>query len=120
LTLTDAPDLLKGGTVGWADESGRSLIPTLVEIAPGGAGQRFTLSQTEYWIGRDPNACSIVRPDDHLVNLRHARLYRDAKGLWRIENNKTVNGLWLRVDQIPLTGSCQFRLGEQRFIFRAV
>jgi pSer/pThr/pTyr-binding forkhead associated (FHA) protein len=119
-TTTDAPDLLKGGTVGWADESARSLIPTLVEIAPGGAGQRFTLSQTEYWIGRDPKSCSIVRPDDVLVNARHARLYRDAKGLWRIENNKTVNGLWLRVDQIPLSGSCQFRLGEQRFIFRAV
>ena len=45
---------------------------------------------------------------------------RQPKGLWRIENNKTVNGLWLRVDHITLTGSCQFRLGEQRFLFRAL
>ncbi len=115
---TDEPGLLAGGTVAWSDESPRSPAPTLVEIAPGGSGQRIPLSQAEYWIGRDRNTCQIVRPEDLLVNARHARLYRDPKGLWRIENNKTLNGLWLRIEQIGLTASCQFRLGEQRFLFR--
>ena len=58
------------------------------------------------------------RPDDPFVNPRHARLYRDPKGQWHVENNKSVNGLWLRVGEIPLGANCQFRMGEQRFLFR--
>jgi hypothetical protein len=61
----------------------------------------------------------VVPPDDPFVNARHARLRRDAKGRWHVENNRSVNGVWLRIDQpLPLEGSCQFLLGEQRFIFR--
>ena len=74
----------------------------------------------EYWIGRDAQSCQIARPDDLLVNARHARLYRNAKGEWHVENNKSLNGLWLRVEQMTLTGNCQFRLGEQRFLFRVL
>ena len=80
---------------------------------------RFALSLPEYWIGRDATSCAIARPDDVLVNARHARLYRDTKGQWHIENNKSLNGLWLRVvEPLPLAGACQFRVGEQRFLFR--
>ena len=48
----------------------------------------------------------------------HARLYRDAKGRWHVANNKSANGVWVRAEQMPLTGSCQFQVGEQRFLFR--
>jgi len=98
----------------------RSLVPSLVELAPGGTGQRFPLTLPEYWIGRDVRTCPIARPDDQLLSPRHARLFRDAKGLWHIENNRSLNGLWLRIDQIPLEGACQFRLGEQRFLLRVL
>jgi pSer/pThr/pTyr-binding forkhead associated (FHA) protein len=118
-TTADLADLPTSGTVPWASDAIRPSVPMLAELAPGG-GQRVALSQPEYWIGRDPKSCQIVRPDDLLLNARHARLYRDPKGLWRIESNKTVNGIWLRVDHIALTGSCQFRLGEQRFLFRTL
>jgi pSer/pThr/pTyr-binding forkhead associated (FHA) protein len=117
---TEAPDLLTGGTVPWVNESRRSVVPNLVEVTPGGTGQRFPLNLAEAWIGRDMRTCQIVRADDRLLNARHARLYRDPKGLWHVENNKTVNGVWLRIEQIALTGTCQFRLGEQRFLFRVL
>ena len=35
-----------------------------------------------------------------------------------IENNKSLNGLWLRIERLALTGTCRFLLGEQQFIFR--
>ena len=97
----------------------RSLVPSLVELSPAGPVKRLALTLPEYWIGRDAKTCAIARPDDVLVNARHARLYRDAKGQWHIENNKSLNGLWLRImEPMPLNNACQFRMGEQRFLFR--
>jgi pSer/pThr/pTyr-binding forkhead associated (FHA) protein len=97
-----------------------ALLPSLVEVTPAGPGPRYPLTQAEYWVGRDPRACAIARPDDPVVSPRHARLYRDPRGQWYAENNKSVNGLWLRVDEIPLGATCQFRMGEQRFLFRVL
>ena len=104
-------------TRAWLPDAG-SLFPSLVEITLSGPGQRFALTQDEYWIGRDPG-CAIVRRDDPLVSPKHARLHRDAKGRWSADNNKSVNGLWFRIPEaIALGATCQFRLGEQRFLFR--
>jgi pSer/pThr/pTyr-binding forkhead associated (FHA) protein/transcriptional regulator with XRE-family HTH domain len=98
-----------------------SVVPSLVELSPAGPVKRIPLELPEYWIGRDARACAIARPDDVLVNARHARLYRDAGGQWHIENNKSLNGVWLRVvGPVPLSNPCQFRVGEQRFVFRAL
>lgn len=106
-------------TQAWNGAPIHSLVPSLVEMGPSGPLRRINLTLPEYWIGRDAKSCPIARPDDVLVNARHARLYRDAKGQWHIENNKSLNGLWLRiVEPMPLGNACQFRMGEQRFIFR--
>ncbi len=107
-------------TRSWQEGSVRSLVPSLVELTAAGPGPRFPLTLPEYWIGRDPKACPIARPDDLLVNPRHARLYRDAKGQWHIENHKSLNGVWLRIDQLPLGTGCHFQLGEQRFLLRVL
>ena len=108
-------------TRSWAGESGRTFAPSLVEMAPAGPVQRYTLTLPEYWIGRDARSCPIARPDDALMNARHARLFRDAKGIWHVENHKSLNGLWLRVlEPIPIGDMCRFRLGEQQFAFRVL
>jgi hypothetical protein len=75
---------------------------------------RLPLTKAEYWIGSD-TACPIFRADDPFVEPRHARLYRDAKGAWHAQNNKSPNGLWVKVPQITVTDSCLFQIGEQRF-----
>ena len=92
--------------------------PSLVEVVQGMPISRFHVTLPEIWIGRDPKTCNISRPDDLLTNPRHARLFRDPKGQWFIENQKSINGLWLRIEKIPLDANCQFRLGEQVFLFR--
>jgi pSer/pThr/pTyr-binding forkhead associated (FHA) protein len=96
----------------------RALVPALVEITAAGPVQRFPLGLPEYWFGRDPGSSSIVRPDDPFVDPQHARFFRDKAGQWHVENNASVNGLWLRIKTIALDKACQFRLGEQRFLFR--
>ncbi len=90
----------------------------LVEMTPAGAAQRFPLTLPDYWIGRDARLCAIARPDDAIVSPRHARLYRDPEGQWHVENNQSFNGLWLRIADLALPATCQFRMGEQRFLFR--
>lgn len=93
--------------------------PSLVELVQGKPTQRFNLSLPEIWLGRDPQTCNIARRDDLFASPRHARLFRDARGQWFIENQKSLNGLWLRIkEDMPLDGNCQFRLGEQVFLFR--
>ncbi len=96
-----------------------SFGPTLVELVQGKPTQRFHLTLPEIWLGRDPQTCNIARRDDLLTSPRHARLFRDARGQWFIENQKSLNGLWLRIkEEMPLGGTCQFRLGEQVFLFQ--
>jgi pSer/pThr/pTyr-binding forkhead associated (FHA) protein len=115
-----AADEAPQATVSWHEQPVRNLVPSLVELARPGGGPRVPLSLAEYWIGRDAASCAIVRADDALVNARHARLYRDAKNQWHIENNKSRNGLWVRIEQMPLSAACQFQLGEQRFVLRVL
>src|SRR5262249_31944236 len=97
-------------TVNWGSSPATALSAALVEITPTGPGQRVALTQAECWIGRE-KGCNVVRPDDPFVSPRHARLYRDGKGQWHAENNKSLNGLWLRMDQVPIDTACQFQLG---------
>jgi pSer/pThr/pTyr-binding forkhead associated (FHA) protein len=103
-------------TRNWSAEA-RTAHPSLLEMVGGKVRSRLVLSQPEYWIGTDP-ACSICREDDPFVEPRHARLYRDAKGRWQAEHNKTLNGLWLRMPQVTVEAMCQFQIGEQRFRLR--
>jgi pSer/pThr/pTyr-binding forkhead associated (FHA) protein len=105
-------------TRGWKSVAPTDLLPSLVELAEQGEGQRWLLTKSDTWIGRDSTQCPVALADDPLVNPRHARLLRDAKGRWHLENGATVNGTWIRITKIPLEGAGQFQLGEQRFLVR--
>lgn len=93
--------------------------PSLVELTPQGEGRRFPLNDPENWVGRAPDQCSVVL-DDPTVDPRHARAYRDAKGRWLLENARSVNGLWVRVQEIAIDRGGQFQCGEQRFLVRVL
>lgn len=102
-----------GSTQGYASQPAPQMPPALVELVPGGIGNRYVLAKSEYWIGTDP-ACPIHRPADPFCEPWHARLYL-ASGGWHAEHKKALNGLWLRVPQIASEKGCQFQIGEQRF-----
>ena len=91
---------------------------TVVELVGEKAGPRVLVSGREAWLGRDASHCQIVLRDDPFVSARHARIRLDQEGRWLLENNKSVNGVWLRVERLTLKGTCHFLLGEQSFIVR--
>jgi pSer/pThr/pTyr-binding forkhead associated (FHA) protein len=91
--------------------------PALVEVVSDGGGNRFDLKKAEYWAGSDPR-CQVCRSDDPFVAPRHARIYRDPKGVWHVTNNNSYNGVWVRTGRISVDGACSFQVGEQRFRLR--
>jgi pSer/pThr/pTyr-binding forkhead associated (FHA) protein len=109
-----------GGTRGWQSVAPSEVLPSLVELTLKGEGPRILLSNPQNWIGRDPKACTVVRENDALLSPRHARIFRDRKGRWFVENNKSLNGTWMRIPEMSLDASCEFQLGEQRFRLRVL
>jgi hypothetical protein len=103
----------KHATRPWGD-SDAPVVPTLAEMVGSGLGARFPLTRSEVWLGADP-ACDICRLKDPCCDAKHARLHRDVKHGWIIENNRSFNGLWFRLPQLVADSSVQFQIGEQRF-----
>jgi pSer/pThr/pTyr-binding forkhead associated (FHA) protein len=117
--VTAAP--AAGATRKWAGGSiaqlERERSPALVALTDQGPGARYPLDRPEQWVGRDATQCSIIL-DDPLCSPRHARIYRDAKSRWMIQNNRARNGLWMRINEVCLERGGQFQCGEQRFLIR--
>lgn len=93
------------------------LIPSLVEVLPGGDGVKLLLRQNENWVGRDPS-CSVVLSGDMLASPRHAKIVRDARGVWHIENAGSRNGVWLRFTRLAVETFSEFQVGEQRCLLK--
>ncbi|HVC92484.1 MAG TPA: FHA domain-containing protein [Pirellulales bacterium] len=101
-------------TQAWGDDGAAPAVPALVEVLGNAVGNRVLLLGEEYWIGTDPG-CAICRTNDPYCEARHTRLFRDAKGVWHMEPNKAINGLWFRMPQVVCETLVQFQIGEQRF-----
>jgi hypothetical protein len=105
-------------TRGWQTSATGGQAPALVELTPQGEGQRFFLTQAEQWIGQDARHCAIAPAGDAMLSPVHARILRTPKGRWVLENNRSLNGTWLRVSRVAIERTGQFQLGEQRFLLR--
>jgi pSer/pThr/pTyr-binding forkhead associated (FHA) protein len=117
--IAGATDATRKWTGGPLEQLSATAHPSLVELGPEEDGRRFVLNRAEHWIGRDPGQCSIVI-EDPFVSPRHARIFRDAKGRWMIQNNRSLNGVWMRITETALDKGGQFQCGEQRFLIRIV
>lgn len=113
----EAPDKMKQGDSARQAKHSKTPLAALVDLSSSKNVKRHVLSNAECWIGRD-NSCSVVLSKDPFVNPRHAVLRQDRKGRWQMENHRSVNGIWLRVNRIALESACHFQLGEQRFLLR--
>jgi hypothetical protein len=111
-----ADNLPPASTQVWAGPGAAAAAPLLVELRATGEGARLPLP-ADGWIGRDRGQCAVAVPDPFL-DPRHARIFRDGQGRWRLEGPGTVNGVWLRVARLPVDNVCHFQLGEQRFVLR--
>ena len=104
----------RGSNVSWNDRPESSRYPRLVEWIGSEPGTQTLLSDPETWIGTDPR-CLIHRPDDPFCDPAHARVYPGPSGEWAAENNRSLNGLWVRVQEVEAVSVVHFQIGEQRF-----
>jgi hypothetical protein len=93
------------------------MVPALVEIAVSDRGKRYPLVQDEMTLGSDPARANLVIRDDPFVSPVHATIKATAPGRWTIQCARSRNGLWVRIDSIPLDSDCEFQIGEQRCRF---
>lgn len=96
---------------------GTSLKPRLAEVRGDHTGREWTIDGNEFWIGGGER-CTMVIDGDPFVSRRHARIRRDRRGRWIIENANSLNGVWIRIEKTILDCDSEFRLGEQRFQIR--
>lgn len=110
-----------GAVSGTIVASAPNLTPhsaALTEISAGGTGNQYILNEDGYWIGRDPARCQVVI-DDPMLGSQDTYAFLDDEGKWGLRKGKSLNGIWARVDAVPLIGDClQFQCGEQRFALR--
>ena len=92
--------------------------PALVESSLTGdkTPRRYPLESQRVAIGR-PGFGNDVGLDDMCVAKVHAIISRDKKGVWQLESQPSLNGVWVKIDAVRLTDGCLFQCGEQRFRF---
>lgn len=90
--------------------------PVLIEASSKPGSLQLPLRSDRVSIGRTGGGAD-VELDDPLTADHHAILNRQRDGSWVVVADTTRNGVWVSVASIMLTGSCFFRLGEQRFRF---
>ncbi len=108
-------------TRGWEDLSGVDLsqfVPKLIEMTPRGNGREFSLIEGENLLGSDDSRCQVTITGDPFVSGTHARILKDKKQRWVIENLGSLNGIWLRIDEMALDTGGEFQIGEQRFLVK--
>lgn len=95
------------------------LLPALVEHTMAGGGQpvRLPFRATRLTIGR-PGRGNHIELDDLCLAGLHAIATRDVSGVWKLESQPSLNGIWVKVNAIPLKDNCHFQCGEQRFRFQ--
>ena len=104
-------------TRGWqavTPASSDEILPALFRLLPTGEEQRMVITGNEAVFGRNP-AHKLAAADDHFVDKAHARIFKDEKQRWVIEDRKSINGVWLRTKDVQLINNRQFQIGEQRF-----
>ena len=92
-------------------------VPRLTETGvPEEDAQTFSIGG-ETLLGGDQR-CQIAIDDDPFVSPKHARFYQNETERWMIEDQKSVNGVWIRVKRFPMDKQTEFQLGQQRFRFQ--
>ena len=77
----------------------------------------FALGDPDVMLGTDPR-CQLQIDSDSFASPKHARIYQDETGRWMIEDQKSLNGVWIRIKRFPLDKHAEFQIGQQQFRFQ--
>jgi pSer/pThr/pTyr-binding forkhead associated (FHA) protein len=116
-----SPDQSSPGTRGWrvvAPPDPKSLMPSFVRLLPEGDGIRLPLSRADHILGSDPQQATPIIADDPMVSPVHAKIWCDPTGKWFLQDENSLNGVWVRISDKRLETDTAFQIGEQRLIVR--
>ena len=93
-------------------------LPALVETSSAGdePAIHYPFRSQRLTIGR-PGYGNDIEIDDFCLAGIHAIVSRDVSGVWQLETQQSLNGVWAKVGSVTLTNNCLFQCGEQRFRF---
>ena len=92
-------------------------VPRLVETGVVDENAKTFSIGREVNLGSD-RRCEIRIEKDPFLSPRHARIYRNESERWMIEDQKSLNGVWIRVKKLAIDRRTEFQLGQQRFRFQ--
>src|SRR6056297_528300 len=97
----------------------QALTPQLTEmgIEEASDSAAFAIAVNNTRLGRGAS-CEISIPDDPLLSAQHATFIHDKRGRWTITDNRSLNGIWIRIKRMPLDQPAEFQIGQQRFYFQ--
>lgn len=97
----------------------QQFVPRLTEIGINGDSDSatFAIAASITCFGRS-QSCEISVIDDPFLSPRHAIFTQDERGRWIIEDNNSLNGVWIRIKRMPLDQQAEFQIGQQRFCFQ--
>jgi hypothetical protein len=84
----------------------------LEEVAPE-ADRVLPLERADVWLGRIPECAPLHLGGDPMVDRQHAKMSRRSDGDWRIEDNDSLNGTWIRMSQVVVRSRAEILVGEQ-------
>lgn len=99
------------------------VAPALAHLIPAAGGPPFEIRKKAITIGRDPDLCDLVLPEeDTSTSRQHAKITLDD-GQFRLEDLDSANGTFVNGERISKTKlangvEVQFGLRETRFTFR--
>jgi pSer/pThr/pTyr-binding forkhead associated (FHA) protein len=92
-------------------------VPHLSEVGVSDdASVSFAIGGSEMILGGD-SRCELVIDHDPCISPKHARFFQDERERWMIEDQKSLNGVWIRVNKFAIDKPTEFQLGQQRFRF---
>ena len=118
----EAPASGPVATKGWKAPSAEDLqrqFAAIIRIVPDGDEHVFPFQSSDVAIGSDPAVTNITITDDPTVNGLHANVRTTDRGR-TIEDNKSLNGLWIAITERRLSSTSTFQIGEQRIRFRVL
>ncbi len=71
----------------------------------------------EVLLGAD-DRCQVKIDGDALLSPKHVRFFQDKRKRWMIEDQKSLNGVWVRINKFAMERPTEFQLGQQRFRFQ--
>jgi pSer/pThr/pTyr-binding forkhead associated (FHA) protein len=90
---------------------------SLINVLAGPGAERVELCRNECWIGTDTQRCLQFLSNNEYLDPHHIRFMMGADKRWRVCDENSTNGVYVRISEVKLQNGTQFQTGEQRFRF---